>query len=378
MNRMTVTWFLVALLAGCDSWAPEPAPEEMATSDEMDETIEVRSVDHAEELGLDIPEYLESRALVASAPDPALLATVTCGGLVYTKQTATGCTGSVCRTSNTPAECANSQSPCAFYTGSCVGGGFVDRPYSGDNDLYWKEGAAGNPTPYIPYWSLHTGSNLTAPVYYRAAPAQSPAAEPSVPSAWGSDDLEILTCPSGAISPGLKYLKARPANVTSSGGRWWVVLPAIVNGLSANYFHAGSCSGGKLSYLNTTTRSYYDGSHGWYSNQPAWVIDAGPTSGSPTPIAVRQVAPTIPPDPGDDDGTDDGGPTCTPFPQSCTLSSQCCAGTSCLDTIGPGKQCCACFWLGNGQYCGSPAQCANAQAEGKDVIWPGSPRWPEE
>jgi hypothetical protein len=340
--------------------------ESEAWDETDDETIEVRSAAEAEELGLDVDEYLESRALIASAPGAALLATVTCGGRTYTKQLAAGCSGSVCRTANTPTKCTSGTSPCAYYIGACVNGRYTDRLHHA-NDLYFKTGTPGNPTSTQGYWSLYTGSSLgnSQPIYYRAQPpqvAEGPSgADPGWPG-WTASQLVKGTCPGGL---NLTYYREYPA--TQSQGHTWLVNPANCGGRPCQYYRS-SCSGGAMTpYANFTSLTYYDPSHGWHGNQPAMVLDLGPTGSGATAIYARPIPrwPAVddPPDP----------PTCTPYPEPCTSSSQCCPGTACLNTSASYNQCCACLLVGN--YCQSPAACASAHAAGEDVIWPGDPRF---
>jgi hypothetical protein len=157
------------------------------------------------------------------------------------------------------------------------------------------------------------------------------------------------------------------------------VLPAAIGPTSGGaaagiaQVFTGACSGGKRPYRDMMTTDYFDPSHGWFGNQPAWVLDLGPTSGAPGNAFVRQRPETVPPDSGDDDDGGDDGSSCTPYPQPCTSSSQCCPGTTCMNTVMSSNQCCACLQVGN--FCQSPAACAAAQARGEDVIWPGDPRF---
>jgi hypothetical protein len=382
MNRMTVTWFLVAL-AGCDSWSPEMTSEvPPGPVDEMeDETIEVRSAEEADALGLDVEEWRRLQV------QPSIAAvTVTCGGLLYTKQTYNGCSGSgssaVCRTANTHTECnqqggSNSDSPCQYYIGACLNGQYANRLHH-DKDLHWPVGTPGNPSSGQAYWSLVTGTTTgdSQPIYYRERPSFLQLINATAPAAYSS---LLVDHDCGNYN----YLRAvNPAPGLWVSGRYNYIVPQILNGKPIQVFRGTTSTGtacpashqraDRVTSPYDRFRPNFVGGLG-----DAFIIDGGPLSSSALSVWVRPVsAQEGEPDPGDDDGTDDGGPTCTPFPQSCTLTSQCCAGLACLDTIGEGKQCCECFWLGNGQYCGIGSQCNNAQAEGKDVIWPGDPRWP--
>lgn len=382
---MKRTWMCLLLLAACDSWAPE-GEMSSAVPGEMDETIEVLSAEHADELGLDLADYEESAQLAQDARAGGRRAAVeSCGGLTYTRvYAASGCTGVNCRASNVPTECNSAGSPCSYFLGHvpCFQGQFADRSvpihsFGAAPDLYFPTGTAGNPTSTQAYWAMHAG-NTPSPggnppsILYRASAPQAAAVAPSIPSAWGSDDLEAGACPSGAISPGLSYLKMKAAKITQSGGKWWAVLPAAVgpvNGGAAPgiaQVFTGSCSGGKRPYRDMKTTDYFDPSHGWYNDQPAWVLDLGPTSGAPGSAFVRQRPATVPPDPGDDDGDD--APTCTPYPQPCTASSQCCPGTTCMNTILSVDQCCACLDDNPAGGCQSPIACENLKARGEPVF----------
>lgn len=273
--------------------------------------------------------------------------TVTCGGMVYTKQLVNGCSGGICRTTNTPTECTSASSPCAYYVGTCSNGVFADRSYNA-NDLYFKTGTPGNPSSNQSYWSLYTGSTLgnSQPIYYRATPAQVAGPGVAAPGPWAGD-VETENC-SGGLA--LQYLKMSAAAITPGAGRWWAILPARVNGSQPSQVFTGACSGGKRAFRDFNTRDYYDGSHGWYGDQPAWVLDLGPTTGSPVAAYVRQT----PPVPGGGGGGECRQWAGTCGPSSVPAGAVCCPDAGTCMVAHPGtptqtSQCC--FGIDQNGFC---------------------------
>lgn len=336
---------LCLLLCGCDSWAPDEMPA--GPSDEMDETIEVISEDHADELGLDVEEY---RRLVARAPVAAAI--VSCGGIFYTEQALNGCSGSgssaVCRTANTPTECsdhvgANSNDPCQYYTGVCSGGVYTNRVHH-DRDLYWPKATPGNPTSTQAYWSLVTGTSPgnSQPIRYRERPVFLEDMTVTEPSAY-APLLEDGDCVNAE-----EYLRAiNPSPGTWIPGRHGFIVPQVLNARAIQVYQGSCATGGRPDREHQPKDRFMPNFVSGLGD--AWVLDGGPLSGAAAVMYIRPVSAQQVSDPGDDDGGDDG-PSCEPHGVSCDGSPPCCPGETCMQ-----GQCCACRdSFGN---CRTPLQC---------------------